>query len=55
MGDVYNITNSFTLDEEEHTAGTNVVYTENGWDVLAGIFDTSAIELDIQRVSNLLA
>lgn len=55
VGDVYNITNSFTLDEEEYTAGTNVVYTENGWDVLAGIFDTSSIESDIQRVSNLLA
>ena len=55
VGDVYNITNSFTLDEKEYTSGTNVVYTENGWDVLAGIFDTSELELEIQRVSNLLA
>lgn len=55
VGDVYNITDSFTLDEKEYTAGTNIVYTENGWDVLAGIFDTSELELDIQRVSNLLA
>jgi hypothetical protein len=47
VGDVYNITNSFTLDGEEYTAGTNIVYTENGWDTLAGIFDTSELESEI--------
>ena len=41
-GDVYNITDDFTLDGEDYPAGTNVVLTEDGWDALAGTYDLSA-------------
>lgn len=37
VGDVYNITDA----SDYGPAGTNVVYTENGWDALAGITDLS--------------
>lgn len=48
-GDVYNVTDGFTAGSnfvesevgKEYPAGTNVVYTENGWDAMAGIFDFS--------------
>ena len=52
-GDVYNITDSFTVtsafieyvadapEQKEYPAGTNVVYTANGWDCLAGVYDFS--------------
>ena len=52
IGDTYNITNSFTLNGEEYELGTNVVWTEEGWDALAGIFDTSELEEDIQEVKD---
>lgn len=55
VGDVYNITNAFNLDGKHYDAGTNVVWTENGWDALSGSFDTTAIEGDIQEVADNLA
>lgn len=42
VGDVWNITDGFELNDEEYTAGTNVVYTEDGWDALSGTIDLSA-------------
>lgn len=56
-GDVYNITDDFTTTEafvegagKECKAGSNVVYTENGWDVMAGTYDFSdfVMKADIQ-------
>lgn len=49
QGDVYNVTDEFTADTnfvesevgKKYPAGTNVVYTENGWDAMAGIYDFS--------------
>ena len=55
VGDTWNILNDFTLNGEEHPFGTNVVYTDNGWDALAGIFDSSELEGDISGVSEALA
>ena len=55
VGDVYNITNSFNLDGDHFDAGTNVVWTEDGWDALSGSFDTTAIEGSIQEVADNLA
>lgn len=55
VGDVYNITNSFNLDGDHYDAGTNVVWTEDGWDSLSGSFDTTAIEGSIQEVADDLA
>jgi len=52
VGDVYNITDAFTLNGNSYPAGTNVVYTEDGWDALAGVFDTTALEESIQDVAN---
>ena len=52
VGDTYNITNSFTLNEVVYPAGTNIVYTGNGWDALSGVFDTTALEGSIQTVSD---
>lgn len=48
-GDTYNVTDAFTAGTsfveaeqgKEYPAGTNVVYTENGWDALAGVYDFS--------------
>ena len=47
-GDTYNIKDEFETTEafvdgsgKTYPAGTNVAYTENGWDCLAGIFDFS--------------
>lgn len=52
-GDVYNITDAFTVtsgfvefdsgasEQKSYPAGTNVVYTANGWDCLAGTYDFS--------------
>ena len=48
-GDVYNITDEFTasdafvIGEQDKVfpAGTNVVYTEHGWDCMAGTYDFS--------------
>ena len=55
VGDVYNITNAFNLDGKHYDAGTNVVWTEEGWDALSGSFDTTAIEDSIQEVADNLA
>lgn len=55
VGDVYNITNAFNLDGKHYDAGTNVVWTEDGWDALSGSFDTTAIESSIQEVADDLA
>lgn len=55
VGDVYNITNAFNLGGKHYDAGTNVVWTEDGWDALSGSFDTTAIEGSIQEVAGGLA
>ena len=55
VGDVYNITNAFNLGGKHYDAGTNVVWTEEGWDALSGSFDTTAIEGSIQEVTDNLA
>lgn len=55
VGDVYNITNAFNLSGKHYDAGTNVVWTEEGWDALSGSFDTTAVEGSIQEVANNLA
>lgn len=55
VGDVYNITNAFNLGGKHYNAGTNVVWTEEGWDALSGSFDTTAIEGSIQEVADNLA
>ena len=55
VGDVYNITNAFNLGGKHYDAGTNVVWTEDGWDALSGSFDATAIEGSIQEVADDLA
>ena len=55
VGGVYNITNAFNLGGKHYDAGTNVVWTEEGWDALSGSFDTTAIEGSIQEVADNLA
>lgn len=55
VGDVYNITNAFNLGGKHYDAGTNVVWTEDGWNALSGSFDTTAIESSIQEVADDLA
>lgn len=55
VGDVYNIINAFNLGGKYYDAGTNVVWTEDGWDALSGSFDTTAIEGSIQEVADDLA
>ena len=55
VSDVYNITNAFNLSGKHYDAGTNVVWTEEGWDALSGSFDTTAIEGSIQEVADNLA
>lgn len=55
VGDVYNIINAFNLGGKHYDAGTNVVWTEDGWDALSGSFDTTAIEGSIQEVVDNLA
>lgn len=52
VGDVYNIINAFNLGGKHYDAGTNVVWTEDGWDALSGSFDTTAIESSIQEVAD---
>lgn len=52
VGDVYNITNAFNLGGKHYDAGTNVVWTEEGWDALSGSFDTTTIEGSIQEVAD---
>lgn len=55
VGDVYNITNQFTLKDTTYPAGTNVVYTEYGWDALSGNFDVTSLEENIQTVADNLS
>lgn len=46
-GHVYNITDAFTAGDtfvesergKAYPVGTNVVYTESGWDAMAGVYD----------------
>jgi hypothetical protein len=47
-GDVYNVTDAFTTTSsfvegagKSYPAGTNVVYTDKGWDCMAGVYDFS--------------
>lgn len=47
-GDVYNIKDEFTTTDafaegaaKKYPAGTNIAYTDSGWDCLAGIYDFS--------------
>lgn len=54
VGDAYNITNAFDLSGKHYDAGTNVVWTEDGWDALSGSFGTTA-EGSIQEVADNLA
>lgn len=46
-GDVWNVLSSFTIGGEKNTypAGTNVVWTDSGWDPLGGIVDLSPYAL----------
>lgn len=49
VGDIYNIKDAFTADATfieserggQYPAGTNVVYTADGWDAMGGIYDFS--------------
>lgn len=41
IGDVYNITDAFTLDGKPYPAGTNVAWTGTAWDALGGWVDFS--------------
>lgn len=60
-GDVYNITDDFTTTDafvegagKKCKAGSNVVYTDKGWDVMAGTYDFSdfVMKADIQFLTN---
>lgn len=42
VGDVYNITDDFTLGGVSYPAGTNVVWDGSNWDALGGSIDLSA-------------
>lgn len=57
VGHVYNITDAFTTTAsfaegagKKYPAGTNVVYTENGWDAMAGTYDFSGYMLTADLV-----
>ena len=50
IGDVYNITNDFTLNGIEYPFGTNLVWTADGWDTLSGVFDTTELEGMVEAV-----
>ena len=55
-GDVYNITNAFTLDGKNYPEGSNVAWNGTAWDVLAGLIDTSVFlteETDPKGVASL--
>lgn len=52
VGDVYNIVSAFSTtsafvegEGAEYPAGTNVVWTSDGWDVLSGVVDLSSYVL----------
>lgn len=42
IGDVYNVTNEFEIEGVIYSAGTNVAWTDKGWDPLGGTVDLSA-------------
>ena len=39
IGDVYNILNSFYIDNKKYSEGTNVVWTGTQWDAIGGTVD----------------
>lgn len=43
IGFVYSVESDFTLNGYKYNAGTNVVYTENGWDALGGMYDLALV------------
>lgn len=43
IGIVYSVESDFTLNGRKYNAGTNVVYTENGWDALGGMYDLALV------------
>jgi hypothetical protein len=45
VGDVWNITDDFTLDGESYSAGTNIAWNGTKWDPLAPAIDLSPYEL----------
>lgn len=60
-GHVYNISDAFTTTDAfvegagvSYPAGTNVCYTENGWDAMAGTYDFSDFMLksDLQDITS---
>lgn len=60
VGFVYNITDAFTTTEafvdgagKAYPAGTNVVWTEAGWDCLAGTYDLSGFALASQVATDI--
>lgn len=60
-GYVYNVTDAFTGDDtfvenergKEYPPGTNVVYTEAGWDAMSGVYDFSdfMMKSDLQEIT----
>lgn len=62
VGFVYNVTDAFTTDAtfvegegKAYPAGTNVVYTEGGWDCLGGTYDLSVYATSAQVASDITA
>ena len=51
VGDVYNVVAEATVGGKWYPAGTNWVYTEQGWDPLGGTFDLTpyALDADLQE------
>lgn len=60
-GHVYNVTDAFTAGDtfvesergKAYPAGTNVVYTESGWDAMAGVYDFSdfMMKSDLEEIT----
>jgi hypothetical protein len=48
VGDVYNVEASFTLNDKEYPAGTNVAWNGTTWDPLAGSVDLSAYATKVE-------
>lgn len=47
VGDVWNVTEEFTLNSKKYPAGTNVVWTGSEWDPLGGTVDLYSVEKKI--------
>ena len=47
IGDVWNVTEEFTLNSKVYPAGTNVVWTGSEWDPLGGTVDLWSVKQDI--------